>query len=234
LALMAVFALVHGGQHGAWCFGLLVPELGRLGHSAIAVDLPIGDPDGGATEYAAVVVRSLETISEEVVLVGHSMGGLVTPLVPSQRAISRLVFLCAAFPEPGRSHFEVKAGEPGEDIGEGPRSVWEQPGDWHLTPREIAREIFYHDCPADVQEWALDRMRPQFRKPLREITPLTSWPPTALTVINTADDRCISRDAARRASMRLFGRSPIELPGGHFAFLSRPAEVAAALVRALD
>jgi pimeloyl-ACP methyl ester carboxylesterase len=230
---MAVFALVHGGQHGSWCFDLLVPELERLRHSAIAVDLPIGDPDAGASEYAEVVVRSLARVREEVVLVGHSMGGLVTPLVPSLRHVGRLVFLCAAFPEPGRSHFEVKADEPAEDIGEGPRSVWEQPGDFHLTPRELAREIFYHDCPSEVQEWALDRMRPQGRRPLREITPLIHWPATPVTVINTTDDRCISRTAAQNASMRLFGHPPVELPGGHFAFLSRPAEVAAALVQTL-
>jgi hypothetical protein len=112
--------------------------------------------------------------------------------------------------------------------------VWEQPGDRHLTPRELARAIFYHDCPAEVQEWALDRMRPQCRKPLREVTPLESWPPTPISVINTTGDRCISHTAAKLASQRLFGRSPVELPGGHFAFLSRPAEVAAALVDALD
>jgi pimeloyl-ACP methyl ester carboxylesterase len=162
------------------------------------------------------------------------MGGLVTPLVPSLRPVSRLVFLCAAFPEPGRSHFEVKAAEPGEEIGEGPRFVWAQPGDFHLTPRELAREVFYHDCPPAIQEWALDRMRPQCRKPLREITPLTRWPATPITVINTTDDRCIGRAAARSVSMRLFGRAPIELSGGHFSFLSRPAAVAAALVSTLD
>jgi pimeloyl-ACP methyl ester carboxylesterase len=231
---VAIFALVHGGQHGAWCFDLLVPELRRLGHTAVAVDLPIGDPDAGAADYAEVVVRSLEGVRDEVVLVGHSMGGLVTPLVPSMRAIGRLVFLCAAFPEPGKSHFEAKAAESGEDIGEGPRSVWDQPGDQHLTPRALARAIFYHDCPAQVQEWALDRMRPQCRKPLREVTPLERWPPTPITVINTADDRCISQTAAELASRRLFGMSPITLRGGHFAFLSRPAELAAGLVNVLD
>jgi pimeloyl-ACP methyl ester carboxylesterase len=231
---MAAFALVHGGQHGSWCFDLLVPELERLGHSTVAVDLPIGDPQAGAAEYADVIASSLASVGGEVVLVGHSMGELITPLVPSLRPVKRLVFLCAAFPEPGRSHFEVKAAEPGEDIGRGARSVWEQPGESHLMPRDLARETFYHDCPPAVQEWALDRMRPQCRKPLREITPLLRWPATPITVINTNEDRCISLDAARNASARLFARPPIELPGGHFAFLSHPAKVASALVRTLD
>ena len=34
------FVLVHGASHGAWCWDLLVPELNRLGHEAVAPDLP--------------------------------------------------------------------------------------------------------------------------------------------------------------------------------------------------
>ena len=30
------FVLVHGASHGAWCWDLLVPELNRLGHEAVA------------------------------------------------------------------------------------------------------------------------------------------------------------------------------------------------------
>jgi alpha-beta hydrolase superfamily lysophospholipase len=34
------FVLVHGAAHGAWCWERLIGELTRLGHEAIAVDLP--------------------------------------------------------------------------------------------------------------------------------------------------------------------------------------------------
>jgi pimeloyl-ACP methyl ester carboxylesterase len=34
------FVLVHGGFHDAWCWERTVPELARLGHDAVAVDLP--------------------------------------------------------------------------------------------------------------------------------------------------------------------------------------------------
>jgi pimeloyl-ACP methyl ester carboxylesterase len=226
------YVLVHGGQQGSWAFDLLVPELHKRGRVGIAVDLPIGDPDAGADAYANVIIRSIAEIPGEIVLVGHSMSGLVIPLVASRRAISRLVFVCAAYPEPGRSHMDVKASQPGEAVAEGPASAWHQPGEFHLLPPEAARAYFFDDCPAELQDWAISRMRPQARKPLREITPLTSWPDTPSTLIIAADDRCIPKESAVRTAARLFGVRPIEIPGGHCPSVSRPARLADVMVRA--
>src|SRR3712207_1201607 len=40
VAIMATFALVHGGGGGAWDWHLVVPELRKRGHEPRAVDLP--------------------------------------------------------------------------------------------------------------------------------------------------------------------------------------------------
>ena len=53
-------ALVHGSYHGAWCWDLLRPELERLGHRVIVMDLPISDPALGAADYARTVESALE------------------------------------------------------------------------------------------------------------------------------------------------------------------------------
>jgi pimeloyl-ACP methyl ester carboxylesterase len=87
-------ALVHGSYHGAWCWDFLAPELERLGHRVVTLDLAITDPTLGAADYATTVTKALEGTSEPI-LVGHSMAGLVIPLVASQRPIRRLVFLAA-------------------------------------------------------------------------------------------------------------------------------------------
>jgi pimeloyl-ACP methyl ester carboxylesterase len=39
-AVVTAFVLIHGGSHGAWCWHKLAVALGRLGCTAIAVDLP--------------------------------------------------------------------------------------------------------------------------------------------------------------------------------------------------
>ncbi len=226
---MAVFSLVHGGQHGAWCFDRLARELEPRAPRALAAHLPITDPDAAAAEYADVVVESLRGAGDDVIVDGHSMGGLVIPLVAERRPVRRLVFLCGAIPEIGRSHFQVRAEGAPDAVGADARMVWEQPGDSHLAPPEVARAMFYHDLPLAQQEWALRRMRPQGRRPLREVSPLRAWPDVPVTLINTSEDRCISLDAARLTAQRLFGQEPIVLPGGHFGFLARPALFAGAL-----
>jgi pimeloyl-ACP methyl ester carboxylesterase len=224
------FALVHGGQQGAWVFDLLRGELDAKGFGSIAVELPASDTTAGTARYAEIITSALSTVAGDVVLLGHSMGGLTIPLVALQRPISRLVFLCAAYPEPGRSHFDVRSNQPGESVAAGPQSAWATPGDSHMLSRDLARDLFFHDCPPPLQEWALDRLRPQARRPMTEVTPLTRWPNTPRTLIIASEDRCIPRESAISTARRLFGEAPIEVPGGHCPSLSRPALLASMLV----
>lgn len=77
-------ALVHGAYHGAWCWDLLRPELERLGHRVITRDLPISDPALGAADYAQAIDDALDP-HREPMLVGHSMAGVVIPIVAARR-----------------------------------------------------------------------------------------------------------------------------------------------------
>jgi pimeloyl-ACP methyl ester carboxylesterase len=83
---VTTFGLVHGAWHGAWCWDLLVPELERRGHGAVAPDLPIDDALAGLADYERTVVDALGD-RDDVVLVGHSMGTLVIPLVAAARPV---------------------------------------------------------------------------------------------------------------------------------------------------
>jgi hypothetical protein len=76
---MSLFCLVHGAFLGAWCWDLLIPELEARGHEAVAMDLPLEDPDAGAVRYAEEVLQALQGAGDDVVLVGHSMSGLFIP-----------------------------------------------------------------------------------------------------------------------------------------------------------
>ena len=58
-------ALVHGSYHGAWCWDLLTPELERLGHRVIAMDLPISNPGGGAADYARAIEDAMVNTPSE-------------------------------------------------------------------------------------------------------------------------------------------------------------------------
>jgi pimeloyl-ACP methyl ester carboxylesterase len=225
---MTTFGLVHGGFHGAWCWDRLVPELRARGHDAVAMDMAVDDPDATLTDFVDSVVEALAGVDGPVVIVGHSMAGLVIPHVAPRRPVSRLVFLAAMF-----DNLPSGAGDGLDDV---PGSVIDRDvlcSDGRVTTisPEGAVASFFHDCAPDDVEWALARLRPQNRAPA---TPLVArWPDVPVSVIVCADDRSRNPEYSRRVARRL-GVEAIELPGSHSPSLARPAELAAVLVTLAD
>ena len=222
-------ALVHGSYHGAWCWDLLRPELERLGHRVITMDLPISDPTLGAAEYARTVESVLEPGSEPV-LVGHSMAGLVIPLIAANRPIRRLIFLAAFLPSPGRSANDQRASEPIDGRVPPTTAEWIDIGEnvWMVGPK-TATEMFFPDATPAVARWATQRLRPQSYRVTSETTPLEAWPDVECRSIVCRDDRAINPAWVRAAARERLGVEAVELSGGHSPFLTRPVELALAL-----
>lgn len=230
---MATFGLVHGAGHGAWCWERLIPALEARGHRALAVDLPCEDPGAGCLRYAEVVDAALPP-ADDLVLVGHSLGGLTIPLVAARRPVQALVFLCALIPQFGRSLAEQVADDPAiyhPVLREHPGRVTDPDGATWFRDEAAARDLFYHDCaPEDVHR-AFARLRRQAAAPRRERCPLEAWPPGARAYVLCREDRAVSPAWSRRAAPARLGVRPLELDGGHSPFYSRPAELAALLDR---
>lgn len=230
---MATLGLVHGAGHGAWCWERLVPPLEALGHRAVAIDLPCEDPAAGCVRYAAAVDAALPP-TDDLVLVGHSLGGLTIPLVAARRPVRRLVFLCALIPAFGRSLLDQVAADPGiyhPVLVTHPGRVTGPNGATWFRDETAARDVFYHDCaPEDVQ-WAFARLRRQAGAPRREPCPLAAWPSAERTYLLCREDRAVSPEWSRQAARERLGVEAIELDGSHSPFLSRPVELARVLDR---
>jgi pimeloyl-ACP methyl ester carboxylesterase len=222
-------ALVHGSYHGAWCWDLLRPELERLGHRVITMDLPISDPTLGAADYARVVENALDA-KDEPILVGHSMAGLVIPLVAANRPVRRLIFLAAFLPSPGRSANEQRATEPVDGRVPPTTAEWIDVGEdvWMVGPK-TATEVFFPDATPAIARWATQRLRPQSYRVMDEPTPLAVWPDVESRSIVCRDDRAINPAWVRAAARERLGVEAVEISGGHSPFLTRPVELALAL-----
>jgi len=112
---MSTYMLIHGAMHGAWCWERVIPLLQSSGHAVIAPDLPghgaDRTPHSAVTlaHYIACVGELLEAAAEPVVLVGHSMGGMVVSaaLDAWPAKVRHLVYISAVVPTDGESMNEA-------------------------------------------------------------------------------------------------------------------------------
>jgi pimeloyl-ACP methyl ester carboxylesterase len=114
---MATYVLVHGGGHGGWCYQKVARRLREQGHEVHAPSLTgCGDRShlvGPAVDLHLHIRDVVELLHYEdlhdVILVGHSYGGMVVTGIADQAAdrIGRLVYLDAANPTNGQSLVDV-------------------------------------------------------------------------------------------------------------------------------
>ncbi|RJF91218.1 alpha/beta hydrolase [Sphingomonas cavernae] len=114
---MAVFVLVHGGGHGGWCYQFVARRLRAEGHEVYTPSLTglaerehLLSPDIDLDMQITDVVKLLHFEDlRDVILVGHSYGGMVITGVADRAAdrIDHLVYLDAANPVNGQSLVDV-------------------------------------------------------------------------------------------------------------------------------
>jgi pimeloyl-ACP methyl ester carboxylesterase len=229
---MATFVLVHGAWHGGWCWGAITDGLAAAGHGSITVDLPCDDPRAGWATYRDVALATVDGVDDDIIVVGHSLGGCVVPLVAAERDVAKIVLLCSFPPAPGQSLDDAVADAPG--LTDERAAIWRTSRDAlerHVWPDfKAAVYAMYHDCdPLDARS-AFDRLRPQAHAPFAEPWPLKRWPDVAIESIVCSDDRMGSPIVLALAARERFGIEPVELPGGHSPFLSQPEALTRTLV----
>jgi len=110
---MATFVLIHGAWHGGWCWQRVAEPLRQLGHRVFTPTLTglgerahLLDPQVDLITHVRDAVGVIEAEElEQVVLCGHSYGGMViTGAADAGRhRIDAMVYLDAFVPEPGQS-----------------------------------------------------------------------------------------------------------------------------------
>ena len=199
------------------------------------MDIPIDDLTATFDDYADVVCASLEGCGEDAIVVGHSLGGVVIPLVAARRPVRHLVYLCGYAPEIGRS----LAGQLAADPGMVNPVIY--PGLQHDASARItwvdfalARAVMYGDCDEATAEAAVERLRPQSTAGYAVPCSLAEFPSVSCTYILCEEDRCLGVEWARRIARERLGADLIELPGSHSPFLSQPRRLADVLLELLE
>ncbi len=126
------FVLVHGAWHGGWCWRRVADRLEQQGHRVYAPTLTgVADRSHLLTADISLATQITDIVNlmkwndlTDVVLVGHSYGGLVISGVAEQmeHAIASIVFLDAFVPENGQSLVDLTGGMSADRIREAKRN----------------------------------------------------------------------------------------------------------------
>jgi pimeloyl-ACP methyl ester carboxylesterase len=234
---VATFVLVHGGGHGGWCWRWTAAELRAAGHEVHTPTLT-GFGERSHLDTATVTFTTfVDDVANvlrfedlrDVVLVGHSMGGVVVPrvaeVVPERVACA--VWLSACVAHDGETLLDA--------IPQSPwiaQAVTIEPDGTARTHPERILDAAIHDGTPEQRAYVRERHVPYPRHGLIEPGRLTAFLalgiPTGYVV--TTDDRTVEPHVQRRFVERLPGARVAEVAGGHDAMITRPADVAAAIV----
>lgn len=230
---MSTYVLVHGAWGGAWIWRRVIGPLRAAGHEVHAVTLT-GDgerahlrrPDISLPDHIADVVGLVEAEElADIVLVGHSYGGMViTGAADALGArIKQLVYVDAMVPVPGEGWGQ---GHPPEIVQA--RMALAAQHDNALPPPD----------PKDFQidgadrEWLLRRQVPHpfgmYRVPL----PFDGarWAALPRLFIDCNAPAYPTIDAMRVRVRQQPGWRIVEMATGHFPMVTMPQELAAHLL----
>jgi pimeloyl-ACP methyl ester carboxylesterase len=232
------FVLVHGSFHGAWCWQHLIPYLEQRGHQVVAPNLPGsgGDPappeNADLDTYATRIAGVIDGLAGPVVLVGHSMGGIVSSQVAERRPhrLAAVVYVNGLLFRAGETlvgFLDEHAHLGVEDLVLKNMRVAED-GLTATFPQEAATEVFYNTAPRELASWAAARLQPQRMQVYRDALELTPERHGCVPrfYVEGLRDNAVSIAYQRAMTGRTACQRVFALDCDHSPFLSEPAALA--------
>ena len=150
----------------------------------------------------------------------QSLGGFTAPLVCDRAPVDLLVLLNAMIPEPGET-----AGDWWDNTGVTPaRDAAAQAGGY--PPGYDLETYFLHDVPPEIAAAGEPYQKPEAEIAFSQPCDIKEWPGVPTRVVAGRDDRFFPAAFQRRVARDRLGLETDEVPGGHLAALSYPAELA--------
>jgi pimeloyl-ACP methyl ester carboxylesterase len=237
---VATYVLVHGGGHGGWCYQRVARRLRAAGHEVYTPTLTgLGERSNLLSPAVDLDLHIRDVVAllhfedlRDVVLVGHSYGGMVITGVGDRAAdrIGRLVFLDAANPVNHQSLVDVsgpiiEAVRPFGTVVDGIELV--------LLPGPDAGLLYGVTDPADLA-WMADRLTGHpwkcFEQKLELSDEAALWSIPEYHIVCTST--LATRDPALVQKARDEGRL-WDIDTGHDLMITEPDAVTNALLKVL-
>lgn len=216
--------LVHGAFADGSSWDRVVPLLAAKGYNVVAVHQPLTS----LADDVAATKRVIEAQRGDVILVGHSYGGVVVTEAGNSPKVSALVYVAAFAPDAGESINGLGKGHPAPPwVG----SLKIDSGGFASLPPEVVATSFAQDLtPAEARLLAV-KQGPIFAKNFDDKVKTAAWHGRPTWYVRATADHMIDPGAQAFMAKRI-GATTTSVDASHVLMLSKPKEVAAAILAA--
>lgn len=237
------YILVHGAWQAPYVWDAVKAKLINEGNNVTVVELPGHGSDQTdpstltINTYRDKVLAAMSKINGKVILVGHSLGGMIISAVAEQNPsqIEKLVYLAAYLPTSGQSLFQLATSDPGSQLGIAGNLIFNNGGLTVDVKQDQIIDVFIPDGSAQIQSLVLQNYRAEPGIPLNTPVTLTAanFGSVQKIYIKTLQDRVVSPGLQDRMIGTAMGgvKTVYQLNTSHSAFLAKPDSVAILLTK---
>ena len=233
------YVLVHGAWQAPYVWDSVQADLSKSGNKVIVVELPGHGSDTTPPHqlsldvYRDKVIDAISKADSNVILVGHSMGGMVITQVAEKipSKIRKLVYIGAFLPSSGQALTDLSFSDPGSKLG--PLLI---PSADQLTldvKRDSLTYLFIDDGSEAAKQQVLNNYRAEPAIPFTGKVTLTreNFGAVEKVYIKTLRDKVISPGLQDRMIAGAGIKTVYSLNTSHSPFLSQPHELSDLLLK---
>ena len=232
------YVIVHGAFQGPSAWLRVKAGLENQGQKVILIQLAGHEKDQTDPSkitmdvYRDQVVEAINGVSGKVILVGHSLGGMVISAVAEKipAKIERLVYVAAYVPASGQSLIDLAKTDPGSLLS--PALSMPTPYTLDVQHDKITN-IFIQDGTDAEKNQVLTNYKVEPGQPFGQPVTLTSanYGTVDKYYIHTQQDHAISPDLQNRMVAAAGIKFVYQLNTSHSPFISKPDSVTTLLIR---
>lgn len=233
------YVLVHGAWQASYVWNKVRTDLINKGNQVVVVELPGHGTDATPPQnlsldvYSDKVIEAISKVEGKVILVGHSMGGMVITQVAEKvpARIRKLVYIGAFLPASGQALTDLAFSDPDSRLGASLVPSADQ-----LTldvQRDSLTYLFINDGSQNEKEQALAHYRAEPAIPFTGKVTLTNdhFGAVEKVYIKTLQDMVISPGLQDRMIAAAGITTVYPVNTSHSPFLSQPKEISSLLLR---
>jgi pimeloyl-ACP methyl ester carboxylesterase len=209
--------LVHGGFVDGSGWNSVYKLLKKDGYEVIVVQ----NPTSTLADDVAVTKRAIASAKGDVILVGHSYGGVVISEAGTDPRVKGLVYIAAFAPDAGESVASLIANPP---VGAPVPPIMPPVDGYLLLDRAKFAGSFAADVKPDLAAFMADSQVPWGVAALQGVVTVPAWKSKPSWYLVTSDDKMIPPPAQRSMAGRAHA-TMIESPGSHSVYVSHPEAV---------